>query len=201
MKLFYKAGACSLSIHIILLEANLNFTIEKVDLTRKITESGLDFLRINPKGQVPVLLLDDDSLLTESVAIMQYLSDLVPDINLLPKVGELTRYQGLAWLNYIATELHKGFTPFFNSKTSDEYKIIAREKLNHQFSYINSVLSQNHYILGNNFSVADVYLFNVLLWARIFKFKIQLHSNLVSWFDRIAARPAVIAALSSEGLA
>ena len=120
MKLFYKAGACSLSPHIVLREAGLDFTAEKVDLAQKKTESGADYLAINP-GQVPALQLDDGSLLTEGVAIVQYLADRVPDRNLIPAAGTLSRYHAIEWLN-IATELHKGFSPLFNPKTPEEYK-------------------------------------------------------------------------------
>ncbi|NEU19937.1 glutathione transferase GstA, partial [Vibrio parahaemolyticus] len=120
--MFYKAGACSLSPHIVLREAGLDFTAAKVDLALKKTESGADYLTINPKGQVPALLLDDGSLLTEGVAIVQYLSDRVPDRGLIPAAGTLSRYHAIEWLNYIATELHKGFSPLFNPKTPEEYK-------------------------------------------------------------------------------
>ncbi len=147
MKLFYKAGACSLSPHIVLREAGLDFTAEKVDLAQKKTESGADYLAINPKGQVPALLLDDGSLLTEGVAIVQYLADRVPDRNLIPAAGTLSRYHAIEWLNYIATELHKGFSPLFNPKTPEEYKTIARARLEQQFSYLDSVLAKQHFLL------------------------------------------------------
>ncbi len=110
MKLFYKPGACSLASHIALRESGLDFTIDSVDLAKKRLENGDDYLLINPKGQVPALLLDDEVLLTEGVAIMQYIADRVPDRQLLAPVGTIARYQTLEWLNYVATELHKGFT-------------------------------------------------------------------------------------------
>ncbi|BBI91721.1 putative glutathionine S-transferase [Serratia symbiotica str. Tucson] len=200
MKLFYKAGACSLSAHIVLCEAGLDFTAEKVDLVQKKTKSGADYLSINPKGQVPALLLDDGSLLTEGVAIVQYLADRVPDRDLMPAAGTLSRYHAIEWLNYIATELHKGFSPLFNPKTPDEYKAIARAKLEQQFNYLDSVLAKQHYLLGSRFSVADTYLFTVLRWAMTLQFNTKHYAHLIAWFDRIAARPAVIAALNAEGL-
>lgn len=200
MKLFYKAGACSLSPHIVLREAGLDFTAEKVDLAQKKTESGADYLAINPKGQVPALLLDDGSLLTEGVAIVQYLADRVPDRNLIPAAGTLSRYHAIEWLNYIATELHKGFSPLFNPKTPDEYKAIARTRLEQQFSYLDSVLAKQHFLLGNRFSVADAYLFTVLRWAIALQFDLKKHSRLAAYFDSVAARPAVDAALNAEGL-
>ncbi|CAI0790140.1 glutathione transferase GstA [Serratia quinivorans] len=200
MKLFYKAGACSLSPHIVLREAGLDFTAEKVDLALKKTESGADYLTINPKGQVPALLLDDGSLLTEGVAIVQYLADRVPDRALIPAAGTLSRYHAIEWLNYIATELHKGFSPLFNPKTPEEYKIIAREKLDTQFDYLDSVLAKQHFLLGNKFSVADAYLFTILRWAIALQFDIKKRSQLSAYFDRVAARPAVDATLNAEGL-
>jgi len=200
MKLFYKAGACSLSPHIVLREAGLDFTAEKVDLAHKKTESGADYLAINPKGQVPALILDDGSLLTEGVAIVQYLADRVPDRNLIPAAGTLSRYHAIEWLNYVATELHKGFSPLFNPKTPDEYKAMARDKLASQFSYLDSVLEKQHYLLGQRFSVADAYLFTVLRWAKALQFDLTKHANLMAYFDRVAARPAVAATLSAEGL-
>ncbi|CAI0860998.1 glutathione transferase GstA [Serratia proteamaculans] len=200
MKLFYKAGACSLSPHIVLREAGLDFTAEKVDLALKKTESGADYLAINPKGQVPALLLDDGSLLTEGVAIVQYLADRVPDRGLIPTAGTLSRYHAIEWLNYIATELHKGFSPLFNPKTPEEYKTIAREKLDKQFDYLDSVLAKQHFLLGNKFSVADAYLFTVMRWAIALQFDIKKRTQLSAYFDRVAARPAVDATLNAEGL-
>lgn len=141
MKLFYKPGACSLSPHIVLREAGLDFSIERVDLVTKKTETGADYLSINPKGQVPALVLDDGSLLTEGVAIVQYLADKVPDRHLIAPSGTLSRYHAIEWLNFIATELHKGFSPLFNPNTPDEYKTIVRERLDKQFSYVDSVLT------------------------------------------------------------
>ncbi|KAG4069596.1 hypothetical protein HA402_003251 [Bradysia odoriphaga] len=189
MKLFYKAGACSLSPHIVLREAGLDFTAEKVDLAHKKTESGADYLAINPKGQVPALVLDDGSLLTEGVAIVQYLADRVPDRNLIPAAGTLSRYHAIEWLNYVATELHKGFSPLFNPKTPDEYKAIARDKLASQFSYLDSVLEKQHYLLGQRFSVADAYLFTVLRWAKALQFDLTKHAHLTAYFDRVSGSP------------
>ncbi|CNH90831.1 glutathionine S-transferase [Yersinia intermedia] len=198
MKLFYKPGACSLSPHIVLREAGLDFSIESVDLATKITETGEDYLSINPKGQVPALVLDDGSLLTEGVAIVQYLADIVPDRHLIAPLGTLSRYHAIEWLNFVATELHKGFSPLFNPKTPDEYKVIARERLDKQFSYVDSVLAQHDYLLGKKFSVADAYLFTVTRWANALKLDITQRSNLDKYMARVAERPAVKAALAAE---
>ncbi|WP_145541900.1 glutathione transferase GstA [Yersinia alsatica] len=198
MKLFYKPGACSLSPHIVLREAGLDFSIESVDLASKKTETGEDYLSINPKGQVPALLLDDGSLLTEGVAIVQYLADKVPDRHLIAPSGTLSRYHAIEWLNFVATELHKGFSPLFNSKTPEEYKAIARERLDKQFSYVDSVLAQHDYLLGKKFSVADAYLFTVTRWANALKLEIKQRSHLDKFMARVAERPAVKAALAAE---
>ncbi|ANI29352.1 glutathione S-transferase [Yersinia entomophaga] len=200
MKLFYKPGACSLSPHIVLRETGLDFSVERVDLATKKTESGKDFLTINPKGQVPALVLDDGSLLTEGVAIVQYLADQVPSRNLIAPAGTLARYHAIEWLNYIATELHKGFSPLFNPKTPDEYKTIARERLDKQFAYVDSVLAKHHFLLGDKFSVADAYLFTILGWAKAMQFDLPQYKNLTAYIARIAARPAVDGALVAEGL-
>lgn len=198
MKLFYKPGACSLSPHIVLREAGLDFSIERVDLATKKTETGADYLSINPKGQVPALVLDDGSLLTEGVAIVQYLADKVPDRQLIAQAGTLPRYHAIEWLNFIATELHKGFSPLFNPNTPDEYRAIARERLDKQFSYVDSVLAQHEYLLGKKFSVADAYLFTVTRWANALKLEITKRENLDKYMARIAERPAVKAALAAE---
>ncbi|MFW5387291.1 glutathione transferase GstA [Yersinia sp. 2542 StPb PI] len=198
MKLFYKPGACSLSPHIVLREAGLDFSIESVDLVAKITETGEDYLSISPKGQVPALVLDDGSLLTEGVAIVQYLADMVPDRHLIAPSGTLSRYHAIEWLNFIATELHKGFSPLFNPKTPDDYKTIARERLNKQFSYVDSVLAQHDYLLGKKFSVADAYLFTVTRWASALKLDITQRSNLDKYMGRVAERQAVKDALAAE---
>ncbi len=200
MKLYYKAGACSLSPHIILREAGLDFSIIKVDLATKKTESGDDFLAVNPKGQIPTLELNDGSILTEGVAIVQYLADQKPDRQLLPEVGTLARYHALEWLNYIATELHKGFSPLFNPKTPEEFKALTREALAKKFAYVNDSLKGHQYLLGARFSVADAYLFTVMGWAKALKFDLSALTDLNAYLDRVAARPAVDAALVAEGL-
>ncbi|AHM74142.1 glutathione transferase GstA [Yersinia hibernica] len=198
MKLFYKPGACSLSPHIVLRESGLDFSIESVDLATKKTETGEDYLSINPKGQVPALLLDDGSLLTEGVAVVQYLADKVPDRHLIAPPGTLSRYHAIEWLNFVATELHKGFSPLFNPKTPDEYKTMARERLDKQFSYVDGELAKHDYLLGSRFSVADAYLFTVTRWANALKLDIKQRSHLDKFMARVAERPAVKAALAAE---
>ncbi|MBD8161744.1 glutathione transferase GstA [Erwinia persicina] len=200
MKLFCKPGACSLSPHIVLRECGFDFTLVTVDTQSKKTEQGEDYLLINPKGQVPALLLDDGSVLTEGVAIVQYLADLKPDRQLLAPSGSLTRYHTLEWLNFIATELHKGFSPLFRPTTPEEYKTLARAQLEQKFHYVNTELKEKQWLMGLRFTVADAYLFTVTRWAHSLKLNLSEFEALHAWFERVAARPAVTAALSAEGL-
>ncbi|BBV66125.1 glutathione transferase GstA [Kluyvera ascorbata] len=200
MKLFYKPGACSLASHITLRESGKDFTLIGVDLMHKRTENGDDFLKVNPKGQVPTLLLDDNTLLTEGVAIMQYIADSVADRQLLAPVGTINRYRTLEWLNYIATELHKGFTPLFRPDTPEDYKPTARALLDKKLAYIDESLANAQWISGSRFTIADAYLFTVLRWAFAVKLEMAGYKNIAAYMERVAARPAVAAAMAAEGL-
>ncbi|EPH3179107.1 TPA: glutathione transferase GstA [Citrobacter braakii] len=200
MKLFYKPGACSLASHITLRESGKDFTLDGVDLMKKRLENGDDFFAVNPKGQVPALLLDDGTLLTEGVAIMQYLADTVPDRQLLAPTSSLSRYKTIEWLNYIATELHKGFTPLFRPDTPEDFKPTVRVLLEKKMQYVNDALQDNQWICGSRFSIADAYLFTVLRWAYAVKLNMAGLSNIDAYMARMAERPAVAAALKAEGL-
>lgn len=171
-----------------------------MDLSQKRLENGDDYFAVNPKGQVPALLLDDGTLLTEGVAIMQFLADNVPDRQLLAPTGTIARYKTLEWLNYIATELHKGFTPLFRPDTPEEYKPAVRSQLEKKLSYVNDALKEDHWIGGSRFTVADAYLFTVLRWARAVKLNMDGLDHIASYMERVAARPSVAAALKAEGL-
>ena len=201
MKLFYKPGACSLSPHIVLEESGLPYESESVDLKTKVTASGADFLAINPKGYVPALLLDSGELLTEGPAIVQYLADQVPAMRLAPANGTLERYRLQSWLTFIGTELHKSFSPFFNPAAGDDWKAIARANLERRLAYTDAQLAGNSYLLGEDFTVADAYLFTVLSWAKFIKLDLAQWPNLATYQARVAARPKVQAALKAEGLA
>ena len=201
MKLFYKPGACSLSPHIVLEESGLPYESESVDLKTKVTASGADFLAINPKGYVPALLLDSGELLTEGPAIVQYLADQVPAMRLAPANGTLERYRLQSWLTFIGTELHKSFSPFFNPAAGDDWKTIARANLERRLAYTDAQLAGKSYLLGEDFTVADAYLFTVLSWAKFIKLDLAQWPNLSAYQARVAARPKVQAALKAEGLA
>lgn len=200
MKLYCKAGACSLSPHIVMRECGLDFTQVNVDLANKKTEQGQDYWLINPKGQVPALQFDDGTVLTEGAAIVQYLADQKPDRHLLAPVGSLTRYQTVAWLSYIGTELHKSFTPLFKPETSAEDKRLTRQQLEKKFRYVNSALQEKHWLMGLRFSVADAYLYVIVRWAQAARLDLSGLDALATWFQRVSERPAVQAALRAEGL-
>lgn len=200
MKLYYKAGACSLSPHIVLHESALPFDIESVDLGSKKTGSGADYLNLNPKGYVPALLLDDGQLLTEGPAIVQYIADRVPEKQLAPAAGTMERYRLMESLNFIGTELHKGFSPLFNPKAPEEWKAMARALLTKRIEVVAAQLAGRDYILGKTFTVADAYLFTVLGWAGYVKLDLAPWPVLAAYLARVGARPAVRAAMLAEGL-
>ena len=201
MKLYFSPGACSLSPHIVLREAGLAFELEKTDIGTKQTAAGIDFKTINPKGYVPTLQLDDGQVLTEGPAIVQYLADLAPNKNLAPVAGTMERYRLMEWLNFISTEIHKTFGALFKATTPEETKKAAHETLAARAEIVNARLQANDYLVGNSFSVADAYLFTVLNWSGHVKFDLSRWPALLAFQSRIAARPAVRAALVAEGLA
>lgn len=200
MKLYYSPGACSLSPHIVLREAGFNFDLEKADLQTKKTEKGADFRDVNPNGYVPVVVLDDGQHLTEGLAIVLYLADRVPGKKLAAAYGTTERYQLIEWLNFISTELHKGFAPLFNPKAPEEWKTIVTELLSARLTYVSEKLGQKPYVMGDSFTVADAYLFTVLSWGKWVGVDIGRWPVLVTYSERVAARPAVQAALKAEGL-
>lgn len=200
MKLYYTPGACSLSPLIVLEELGLPFECEAVDLATKRTASGTDFTLVNPNGYVPALVLDGGEVLTEGPAIVQYLADLKPDSRLAPANGTLARYQLQSWLNLIATELHKSCSPFFNPSASDDWKAGGKANLQRRLAHIESVLGDRDYLLGEDFTVADAYLFTVLSWMGFIRLDLSSLPRLQAYQARIGARPAVQAALQKGGL-
>jgi glutathione S-transferase len=200
MKLYIKPGACSLSPHIVLEESGLDYETETVDLRTKRTVVGEDYNQINPKGYVPALLLDSGELLTEGPAIVQYVADKAPARKLAPANGTIERYRLQSLLNFIATELHKSCSPFFNPASGEEWKKIAGANLERRLGYVNEQLEGKPYLLGEDFSVADAYLFTVLSWMKFIKIDLAKWSNLAAFVERVAARPAVQAVLKTEQL-
>jgi glutathione S-transferase len=199
MKLFYAPGACSLSPHIVLNEAGLSFDKIKVDTKSKAMEGG-DYRSINPLGYVPALELDDGTILTEGPAIVQWLADRVPEKKLAPAHGTLDRTKLQAWLNFVSTELHKGFSPLFNAAMPEEAKQFFRERLATRFQHLDRHLADKDYLMGKEFSVADAYLFTVSNWAAHTGVDLSGFPNVLAYRKRVLARPAVKAAMQAEGL-
>jgi glutathione S-transferase len=200
MKLYYSPGACSLSPHIALLEAGLSHDLVKVDIRAKKLENGDDYLKVNPKGQVPALALDSGEVVTEGPVIVQMIADKASAKNLAPARDSAERYKLLEWLNFITTELHKNFSPMFSPVLADEAKAFFKDRVMGKFKYIDSQLAGRDYLMGKQFTVADGYLFTMLAWADRLKFDLAGLPNLVAYKARVAARPKVQEALTKEGL-
>lgn len=201
MKLYFAPGACSLSPHIVLHEAGIAATTEKVDLATGKTASGADYKRINPNGYVPALELDDGTVLTEGPAIVQYLADQRPESKLAPENGSIARYKLQEQLNFITSEIHKTFSPLFRPTTVPEARQASIDQLNRRYDRIEQQLADRQYLMGEQFTVADAYLFTVSNWGRFLKLDLlSTRPNLSAFMDRVAARPAVQTALKAEGL-
>ena len=200
MKLYFSPGACSLAVHIALREAGLAFDLEQVDLKAKQTKSGADYWAINGKGSVPALALDDGQVMTEVAVLVQDIADWAPAKKLAPPAGMPARLRLQEWLNYIATEIHKGVSPLFNPKAPEEWRVVVRGLVSARFNFLEKNLAGKSYLMGEGFSVADGYLFTILRWAVFHKFDLATWPNLKAFFDRVGQRPAVSAALKAEGL-
>jgi glutathione S-transferase len=200
MKLYFSPGACSLSPHIVLVESGLPFELERVDLSAKKTASGADYWQINPKGYVPAIVLDDGQVLTEGPAIVQYIADLVPHKRLAPPAGTMERYRLQEFLNFINSELHKGFSPLFNPKLPEDWRIVVKELLGRRIGVVAKQLEGKAYLMGDTFTVADAYLFTILRWTKSTKIDLAQWSGLQDYMDRVAARPAVHESLRVEQL-
>lgn len=208
MKLYYIPGACSLSPHIVLNELGLAATLVKVDYKTHTTEDGRDFHEISPFGYVPVLELDDGTLLREGPAIVQYLADLKPDAGLAPKNGTLERYRLQEWLSFLTSEVHKGFIPLLYAVLAGKYVENARPKLEKRFAWIDGQLAGRDYLMGDTFTVADAYLYSLTGWGQApwlkSVYKADIHfdglGNLEAWYVRMRERAAVRKALDTEGL-
>lgn len=200
MKLYYSPGACSLSPHIALREAGLAFEPVLASTKSHKLQDGTDYYDINPLGYVPMLELDDGTRLREGPAIVQYIADQAPTKNLAPANGTLPRYRLQEWLTFIGTEVHKQFSPLFNPAMPEEVKKMQREKLASRFQWLDGELKNKQYLMGDNFSVADGYLFTVTNWAPRVDIDLAGYPNLTAYRARVAARPAVQEAMKAEGL-
>ena len=197
MKLYISPGTCSMASNIALREAGIPFEMSKVDKRTKRVD-GVEFVTINPKGYVPTLRLDDGQVLTENVAVLQYIADLNPAAKLAPPAGTMERYRLQEWLSFINSEVHKAFSPLFSSEATEETKTYARNYLAKRLAYLEGALGDNKYVMGDQFTVADAYLFTVLGWAA--HVGVDIGPKLKSYVDRVRARPQVIEAMTAEGL-
>ena len=200
MKLYYSPGACSLSVHIALKESGLDFEAIAAPTRTHQLADGTDYYTINPLGYVPLLVLDDGRQLHECAAILQYVADQVPAKALAPPCGSFERYKLQEWLNFIATELHKGFTPLFTPDMPDEAKALAKARLTRRLQWTDGELNGKSFLMGDRFMVADAYLFVVQSWGKHVGVDVSSLPTLTAFAARVAARPAVQAALRVEGL-
>ena len=200
MKLYFSPGACSLAPHIVAAEAGSAVALEKVDLGKQTTASGLDYRKINPKGQVPCLQFDDGSTLTEGPVIAQYLADQAKSTSLMPAAGTMARYRVMEWQNFITSELHKGFSPLFNPKYDAAAKSVMKAGLRQKFEWVDTRLAGRSYLTGDDFTCADAYLFTVANWAGHVQLELSDLAHLKAFMGRVAARPAVVRAMKEEGL-
>ncbi len=200
MKLYFSNGACSLAPHIALREAGLPFDLVRASTKTHQLDDGTDFYSINQKGSVPVLELDSGERLTEGPSIVQYIADLVPEKHLAPANGTMPRYRLQEWLNFITSELHKSYAPLFSPTTPEEYKVIAKAGLMKKYGMVDGWLAGKNYCLGEQFSVADAYLFTVTTWSAHVGLDLSAYKNLAGFMERVRARPAVLEALKAERL-
>lgn len=199
MKLYYAPGACSLAAHIALQESAIPFELARVGLRQHVVGSGTDFYTINPKGYVPVLELDDGQRLTEVAVILQYIADRNPG-TLAPAFGSVSRYRLMEWLNFIATEIHKGLGPLWKPTTPDAYKAVVLDAVGARFDHVVNALGTKPYLTGDAFTIADAYLFTIVNWHHFLKFDIGRWPALQRFQERVAARPQVKKALEDEHL-
>lgn len=205
MKLYYSPGACSLAVHIALREAGLPVALARVDLvhhTLAEPENGSnDYYTVNPRGYVPLLQLDDGSRHSEASALLQYVADQAPERNLLPQAGSKARLEAVGWLALVSTELHKVFSPWlWHKETAESTAEACKEKLRRRFAELDQHLATREYLMGSQFTVADAYCFTIVNWARLLHLSLDAYPKLQEYLSRVAARPAVQAAMRAEGL-
>jgi glutathione S-transferase len=200
MQLYFSPGACSLASHITLREAGLPFDLKRTDTKTKKVEDGSDYYAVNSKGSVPALRLDDGQVLTEGPAILQYLADQKPESRLVPKAGTMERYRVLEWLNFITSEIHKGFSPLFNPAADPKVKEYVTQNLEKKFEWLNKQLAGKQYLTGEAFTIADAYLFVVVNWSNFVGIDLGRWPALKDFQARVAARPKVQEAMEAEGL-
>jgi glutathione S-transferase len=207
MKLYYSPGACSMASHILLHETGAKHQSDNVDMKTKKTASGEDFNQVNPKSQVPTLKTNDGQILTESAVVLQYISEQHPEKNLLPKWGTWERFKANEWLNYVATEIHKGMGILFavdrmvaHPQGKEELRKSSVEAMGKKFDYLSKHLKENQFMLGQQFSAVDAYLFTILNWHGFLKVDMTKWPTLMGYMEKVKSRPSVQAAMKAEGL-
>lgn len=203
MKLFYAPGTCSLAIHIVALECNIELTMDRINLkdAHRYTASGQDYIRLNPKNNVPALELDDGVILTEGTAIIQFIADMTPKNSSIPVAGTIKRYYMQEWLSFISTEIHKMFSPWlFHPEYSQSALVVAHEKLHKAFEILENTLVRNNYLMGDKFSVVDAYCFTIVRWSCSMGIDLSEYPNLQRYLKIIAVRPAVSKALAFDAM-
>jgi glutathione S-transferase len=200
MQLYFSTGACSLASHITAREAGIPLKLERADTKTKKLVDGSDYYAVNSKGAVPALRLDDGQVLTEGVAIMQYLADQKPESKLAPKAGTLERYRLQEWLNYITSEVHKSYSPLWNPTSDPKVKEYAQANLEKKLDWVNGQLAGKKFLTGDTFTIADAYLYTVINWSYFLNLGLDKWPALKDFHARVAARPSVQAALEAEGL-
>jgi glutathione S-transferase len=200
MKLYFTPGACSMAPHILLRETGQKVELEQVDLASKKTKSGADYKKINGKGYVPALQLDNGEVITEAPIILQYIADQKPESGLMPKAGTMERYRTQEWLNFVTSELHKGLGALFNPAVPDAYRTMAIDRVGTRLDFLESKLQGKQYLQGDKFTAPDAYLFTILSWAPHLKVSLDKWPGIQAYLGRVAARPQVQATLKAEGL-
>jgi glutathione S-transferase len=200
MKLYYAPGACSLSPHIAARELGIPVELKKVNTKDKTIEGGGDYWKVNGRGYVPALELDNGEILTEGPAIVQYLADQKPEAGLAPKWGTFERYRLQEWLNFLTSEVHKQFSPLFKPNTPEEYKKIVKENIATRFDWLDKQLAGKDYLMDKQFTVADAYAFVLIGWSKFQGIDLARWPNIAAYHKRVGARPKVQEALQAEGL-
>ena len=200
MKLYYLTGACSLASNISLREAGLGFELVKVDRRTWKTADGHDYSEVNPKRVVPALALDDGEILTENVALLPYIADRNPTAGLIPPVGSMERYRMMEWLGFVNSDVHRSYSPLFRKDAPEATREFARLSVNRHLDYLERAIGTRTFLMGEQFTVADAYLFTVLSWSSSVNVDLGKWPALKRYVERIAARPHVVAAMKSEGL-
>jgi len=198
MKLYFSPGACSLASSIAFHEAGVPVELVRVDTGAHKLKDGSDYYKINPRGYVPALQLDDGQVFSEGAALMQYIGDLAPASAVIPKPGTVDRLRANSWLTFISSEIHKSYSPLFNKALNDDAKAIFKDKLARRFDELEKHFTSHKYLMGDQFTVADGYLYTVISWSPHVGIDLSKWKHLADYRQRVADRPKVKEALQAE---